>query len=59
MARFKFDNSGLKKMVKDIENFTFEVECPNCKRPISVSINDLVHTVICPCCSSSIKIESE
>lgn len=59
MAKFKFDNSGLKKMVEDLKNFTFEVECPNCKHPISVSINDSGHTVICPHCKTSIKIESE
>ena len=59
LAKFEFDSSGFDDMMKDLKSFSFDVECPGCKKSFSVSVNEVGSTVTCPNCGATIHIESE
>lgn len=59
MAKFEFDDSGLNDLMEEINHFSFDVECPECRHSFQISVDDIGKSVTCPSCRTNIKIESE
>lgn len=59
MAKFEFDASGFDDLINELENASFDVECPECRHSFLISLNDVGTTVICPNCGTRISVESE
>ncbi|MDD4843761.1 MAG: hypothetical protein PHU31_05460 [Anaerotignum sp.] len=45
--------------MRSFDNLTPRIPCPNCKYEIPVSLNQLVTTLVCPCCNSEIHLEHD
>lgn len=42
-----------------IDNIDFDINCPNCKKNISVKVKDIGKSVTCPSCSKSVLLEDD
>lgn len=59
MTSFNFDDSAFNELMDELNNPSFDIECPECNSTFEISLDDVDTTVTCPHCGIDIVIESE